>query len=142
MGEFADMAIEAMENQEAIFDLYGMEEDYDDDPNTYLFYRSPKRRIVCKYCGKKGFHWKQFDGKWRLADKEGELHSCLPNNKEEKPEPEHPPLETWVVANKNNQMWHFSTQEMAEEWCHYLEAANKKGSPYRVAFLREVLDFS
>lgn len=41
-----------------------------DDPDVWAPH--PK---TCKYCGEKGFYWKQTPNGWRLA-KKGEIHTC------------------------------------------------------------------
>jgi hypothetical protein len=32
--------------------------------------------IVCKFCGKRGFHWIETTNGWRLATMTGRIHSC------------------------------------------------------------------
>jgi hypothetical protein len=32
--------------------------------------------VACKFCGQDGFHWLEVDGRWKLADKDQNLHSC------------------------------------------------------------------
>ena len=35
------------------------------------------RDIKCKYCGRRGFHWKQYENVWRLSSPTtGRIHSC------------------------------------------------------------------
>lgn len=51
-----------------MFDSYDVG-DTDDIPS-----RESTRR--CKYCGARGLHWEEDDGKWRLVSGSGEIHRC------------------------------------------------------------------
>ena len=50
------------------------EADIDADDNG--FYGQPNPFKFCKYCGKGFLSWKKLDGKWRLIDNAGQVHSC------------------------------------------------------------------
>ena len=69
MGEYADLTL----------DQYG----WDDEDDEFLDYDKsgyvPSRRgrtVKCKYCGRRGFVWKETDAGWRLATRTGKIHVC------------------------------------------------------------------
>ena len=37
---------------------------------------------VCRYCGESGFSWRKVKGKWRLFDRQHQMHSCLSQSNE------------------------------------------------------------
>lgn len=34
------------------------------------------RLKTCRHCGKKGLVWREIDGRWRLCEKKGAVHTC------------------------------------------------------------------
>jgi hypothetical protein len=74
MGEMADFALEKLLDEWTI-DFLEDEyfNDYGDDKAVYNDERTHK---VCKYCKTSNLHWEQHDGKWRLYDQSGTLHTC------------------------------------------------------------------
>lgn len=81
MGEFADMAIDEMLSVDEW--EQSNPDDYDSSEDG-VFYRRPRKELVCKYCGKKNLIWKKLDGKWRLheimwLDKEYLDHEWIPH---------------------------------------------------------------
>jgi len=35
-----------------------------------------KEETSCKFCRQKWLHWEQRNGRWKLVDREGDVHSC------------------------------------------------------------------
>ncbi len=67
MSEFADLLIDQMWDQM-------LEEDFDEEgpfPDTK----------TCRHCGALGLKWGQNQGKWRLFNGKGVLHSCYKTTK-------------------------------------------------------------
>lgn len=78
MGDGADMAIDAMFEEQEYRELNPDEfedenSDYSPVPKRY----APKLK-VCRQCGKGGFHWQKSkeSGSWRLFDKDNKVHNC------------------------------------------------------------------
>lgn len=42
--------------------------------------------VRCRYCKRRGFHWQQFDGRWRLATDTGKVHVCIAFTRKERQE--------------------------------------------------------
>lgn len=78
MGEYADMAIDAMFDYEEYMLAYPEEyeeENADMSPSPGRNVYRPKLK-VCRNCGKGGFHWGKAKTGWRLFDKDNRIHNC------------------------------------------------------------------
>lgn len=64
MGEMADLILMSSDPYDEIW--------YEGEP-----YVPPQNYKRCRYCGEGFLHWQLRDGKWRLFDSTGGLHSCL-----------------------------------------------------------------
>lgn len=76
MGEMADYYIESYQNA-------AEDELWDNDHEETAAYTI--KTSTCKYCYEPKLHWEKNKGtgKWRLHNKEGEMHVCIPYIMEE-----------------------------------------------------------
>lgn len=64
---------------------YLMDQAMDIDGDFYYSrqYRvTVKTDIKCKYCGERNLSWFSSEGRWRLKNMDGEMHSCLKGSHE------------------------------------------------------------
>lgn len=88
MGEMADWDIDNGITPDEEYDW-----EWDREETERRAKRIPK---TCRICGQTGLFWEQYQGKWRLHDKDDELHDCR-----KQPEPPKPkPKPAMVVINE------------------------------------------
>lgn len=59
-------------------------EDYEARGDDEGGYASGPRVVSCKHCHKGGMFWAMVNGKWRMKDEQGNVHSCLTEKAAEK----------------------------------------------------------